>query len=89
MQIDGKREPGQPKMTWRTPTERDHREWKVNEVDPCDRGVWRFSVRSTMCAVSQLPGREPTDVDKLLHLQVNQNADDEWYFRSFNICPMT
>ena len=25
--------------------------------------VWRFSVRSGMRAASQLPGREPTDVD--------------------------
>ena len=25
--------------------------------------VWRSSVRYAMCAASQLPGREPTDVD--------------------------
>ena len=25
--------------------------------------VWRFSVRSAIRAASQLPGREPTDVD--------------------------
>ena len=29
----------------------------------CDRDVWRSSVRSAVCAASQLPGREPTDVD--------------------------
>ena len=46
MQIEGKRGPGQPKMTWRTLTERDRREWNPNEVDPCDRGVWRSSARS-------------------------------------------
>ena len=34
-----------------------------NEVDPCDRDVWRSSVRSAMHAASQLPGKEPTDVD--------------------------
>ena len=34
-----------------------------NEVDPCDRDVWRSSVRSAMHAASQLPGSEPTDVD--------------------------
>ena len=50
-------------MTWKTLTERDRREWKMNEVDPCDKGVWRSSVRSAMCAGSQLPGGEPTDVD--------------------------
>ena len=37
--------------------------WKLNEVGPCDRDMWRSSVRSAVCAASQLPGREPTDVD--------------------------
>ena len=32
-------------------------------VDPCDREVWRSSVRSAMCAASQLRGKQPTDVD--------------------------
>ena len=50
-------------MTWRTLTERDCGEWKLNEVDPCDRDVWRFCVRSAMHAASQLPGKEPTDVN--------------------------
>ena len=27
------------------------------------KNVWRLSVRSAMRAASQLPGREPTDVD--------------------------
>ena len=58
MQKEGRRGSGQPKMTWRTLTERGHREWKLKEVDPCDRDVWRSSVRSAM-----LPGGEPTDVD--------------------------
>ena len=49
-------------MTWRTLTERDCHEWKLNEVDP-SRDVWRSNVRSTMHAASQLPGREATDVD--------------------------
>ena len=43
MQIEGKRGP-------------DRREWNLNEVDSCDRDVWRSSV-------SQLPVKEPTDVD--------------------------
>ena len=50
-------------MSWKTLTERDHREWNLNEVDPCDKDVWRSSVRSAMHAASQLPGREPTGVD--------------------------
>ena len=38
MQI-GKRGPGRAKMTWMTLKERDLREWKLKEFDPCDRGV--------------------------------------------------
>ena len=76
MQIEGKRGPGRPKMTWKTLTERDRpkmtwktlterdrREWKLNEVDPSERDVWRPNVRSAMRAASQIPGGEPTDVD--------------------------
>ena len=50
-------------MTWWTLAERDLREWKLNEVDPCDRDVWRSNMRTAMPAASQLPVREPTDVD--------------------------
>ena len=50
-------------MSWKTLTERDHCEWNLNEVDPCDKDVWRSSVRSAMPAANQLPGGEPTDVD--------------------------
>ena len=32
-----------------------HIEWNLNEVDPCDKDVWRSSVRSAMRAASQLP----------------------------------
>ena len=35
----------------------------INNVDPCERDVWRSNVRSVMCAASQLCGREPTEVD--------------------------
>ena len=34
MQIEGKRGPGRPRMTWKTLTERDFHEWNLNEVDP-------------------------------------------------------
>ena len=65
MQIEGKRGPEWPKMIWKTLTERDLREWNLNEVDPCDMDIlWRSRVRSAMRAASQLhvPGKEPTDV---------------------------
>ena len=62
IQIDGKRGPGRPKMTWKL-TERDCREWKLSAINPHDRRTWRSGVRSAMRAASQLPGRGPTDVD--------------------------
>ena len=50
-------------MTWKQLTERDCREWNLSAINPHVRNVWRCSVRSAMCAASQLPGRGPTDVD--------------------------
>ena len=35
IQIDGKRGPGWPKMSCKTLTQRDRREWNLNKVDPC------------------------------------------------------
>ena len=58
IQVNGKRGPGRPKMTWKQLTERDRREWKSH-----DRDTWRSGVRSAMRAASQLPGRGPTVVD--------------------------
>ena len=63
IQVNGKREPGRPKMTWKQLTERDRREWKLSAIDPHDRDTWRSGVRSTMRAARQLPGRGPTVVD--------------------------
>ena len=48
MQIEGTRGPGRPRMTWKTLTERDYHEWKLNKVDPYDKDVWRSSLRSAM-----------------------------------------
>ena len=77
MQIDRKCVVGRPKMTWKTLSERDHREWNLNEVDPCDRDVGSISsVRSAMRAASKLPGKEPTDVDDAPTSAVNLNADE-------------
>ena len=63
IQVNGKRGPGRPKMTWKQLTERDCREWKLSAIDPHDRDTWRSGVRSAMRAASQLPGRRPTVVD--------------------------
>ena len=63
IQVDGKRGPGRPKMTWKQLTERDCREWKLSAINPHDRRTWRSGVRSAIRAASQLSGREPTDVD--------------------------
>ena len=63
IQVDGKRGPGRPKMTWKQLTERDCREWKLLAINPHDRHTWRSGVRSAMGAASQLSGRGPTGVD--------------------------
>ena len=61
IQVEGKRGPGRPKMTWKQLTERDCREWKLL-ASPHDRNMWRSGVRPAMRAASQLSGRGPTDV---------------------------
>ena len=63
IQVDGKRGPGRPKLTWKQLTERDCREWMLSAINPHDRHTWRSGVRSAMHAASQLSGRGPTDVD--------------------------
>ena len=55
-------------MTWKQLTERDCREWKLSDINPHDRNMWRSGVRSAMHAASQLSrrglsARGPTDVD--------------------------
>ena len=63
IQVNGKRGPGRPKMTWKQLTERDRRQWKLSAIDPHDGDTWRSGVRSAMRAASQLPRRGPTVVD--------------------------
>ena len=63
IQVNGKRGPGRPKMTWKQLTERNRREWKLSAIDPHDRDTWRSGVRSAMRAASQLPKRGATVVD--------------------------
>ena len=50
IQVDGKRGPGRPKMTWKQLTERDCREWKLSAINPHGRRTWRSGVRSAMRA---------------------------------------
>ena len=77
IQVNGKRGPGRPKMTWKQLTERDRRQWKLSAIDPHDRDTRRSGVRSAMRAASQLHGRGPTVVDMPLYLHVNQKSDDD------------
>ena len=63
IQVEEKRGPGWPKITWKQLTERDCREWKLSAINPHDRNMWRSGVRSAMHAASQLSGRGPTDVN--------------------------
>ena len=50
IQVDGKRGPGRPKMTWKQLTERDCREWMLSAINPHDRRTWRSGVKSAMRA---------------------------------------
>ena len=59
IQVDGKRGPGRPKMTWKQLTGRDCREWKLSAINPHDRRTWRSGVRSAMRAASRPSGRGP------------------------------
>ena len=46
IQVEGKRGPGRPKMTWKQLTERNCRESKRSAINPHDRNMWRSGVRS-------------------------------------------
>ena len=52
IQVDGKRGPVRPKMTWKQLTERDSREWKLLAIDPHDRQTWR---RCEICHACSKP----------------------------------
>ena len=47
IQVNAKRGPGRPKMTWKQLTERDRREWKLSAIDPHDRDTWRSGAHFT------------------------------------------
>ena len=76
-QVNGKRGPGMPKMTWKQLTERDRRDWKLSAIDPHDRDTWRSDVRSAMHAASLEGG--PLLWIWPLYLHVNQKSNDDEY----------
>ena len=78
IQVDGKRGPARPKMTWKQLTEKDCREWKLSAINPHDRHTWRSGVRSAMRAASQLSGRGPTGVDVAPVPDVNQKSNYDY-----------
>ena len=75
IQVDGKRGPGRPKMTWKQLTERNCREWKLSVINPHDRRTWRSGARSAMHAASQLSDGGPLMWMLPLYLHVNQKSD--------------
>ena len=76
IQVDGKRGPGRPKMTWKQLTETDCREWKLSAINP--QTYWRSGVRSAMRAASQLSGRGPLMWMLPLYLHVNKKSDYDY-----------
>ena len=69
IQVEGKRGPGKPKLTWKQLTERDCREWILSAIHSHDRNTCRSGVRSAMRAACQLSGRGP--IDGMLHLYLH------------------
>ena len=76
IQVNGKRGPGRPKMTWKQLTERDHRVWKLSAIDPHDRGTWRSGVRSAVRAQASCLEGDPMLWIRPLYLHVNKKSDD-------------
>ena len=62
IQVDRKRGPGRPKMTWMQLTREGLQRGKLSAFNP-RRHTRRSGVRSARHAASQLPGKGPTDVD--------------------------
>ena len=77
IQVNGKRGPGRPKMTWKQLTERDRREWKLSAIDPHDRDTWRSGVRSACLQQASCLEGGPLLWIWSLYLHVNQKSDDD------------
>ena len=87
IQVNGKRGPGRPKMTWKQLTERDGREWKLSAINPNDRDTWRSGVRSAMSAATSCLEGGPLLWIWPLYLHVNKKnlmmiMMMIWYFKS-------
>ena len=77
IQVNGKRGPGRPKMTWKQLTGRERREWKLSAIDPHDTDTWRSGVRlPCMQQASCLEGG-PLLWIWPLYLHVNQKSNDD------------
>ena len=87
IQVDGKRGPGRPKMTWKQLTERDYREWKLSSISPHDRHTWRSGVRSALrAAFASYLEWGPLVWMLPLYLHINKKSDyDIWWWYEFCI----
>ena len=56
IQVDGRRGPGRPKLTWKKLTENNCHEWKLTTVGHQEKNNWRSDVK---CA--RLSERRPID----------------------------
>ena len=77
IQINRKRGPGRPKMTWKQLTERDRREWKLSAIDSHDSDTWRSGVRSAMVQRASCLEGGPLLWIWPLYLHVNPKSDDD------------
>ena len=81
IQVDGKRGPGRPKMTWKQLTETKCRKWKLSAIDPHDRHTWSSGVRSACVQQASYLEGGPLMWMLPLFLHVNQKSDDdEWWY---------
>ena len=56
LEVEGRKGPGRPKLSWSEVTARDRKQWNLTAVDPQDKTAWRTAVRGAMTAASQTPG---------------------------------
>ena len=75
IQIDGKRGPGRPKMTWKQLTERDCREWKLSAINP----RWLSWMRRPT-GDQEVAGSTPTEVGNILSWRLIM----KYFLRSFS-----
>ena len=76
MQVEGKRGPERPKMTWKQLTERDCREWKLSAINPNDR----HTRRSDLLCVQQASYLEGGPLMWMLPLSLHVNKKSDYDF---------